>query len=435
MNRSGTQGAARLRGLPVWFACAGLVLIFTVPPDLLELVGFSYSTPSGSPLEKVHPGTDLVLLALALASIQGGNPLTYLWRQAQRFPGAVALLAVTTLLLLYLIKVQRAPFTPLIDTFVLPAFLLPLLVDLPDGARRWIERGLHLFLAFNAALGIVEFATQWRLIPVSFDGIPVTTEMEWRAAGLLGHPLASAATAGMYAIILAMGCGTLSPAWLRWPATALQVASLAAFGGRTALVLTLLGLAVLILLRIARILRGQRFGRRSTLLVLLLMPLAVAGLVTLANAGYFDQLLLRFVDDNGSAKSRALIAEVFRHFSWQELWFGPDQEHVASVLHLEGIEVGVESFWLGLVVLCGLWMSAVFFVGFGAFMVEVMRRCDIRAVVPLGFFLVVVSTTISLSAKTASLAQFVAIVIILMPVAAERARSSSRATTAVLRSA
>ncbi len=122
-------------------------------------------------------------------------------------------------------------------------------------------------------------------------------------------------------------------------------------------------------------------------------------------SGFFDQLLLRFVDDNGSAKSRSIIFDVLRHFSWQELWLGPDQDHVASVLHLEGIEIGVESFWLGFVVLCGIWMSCLFFAAFAAFLVEVHRHADIRALVPLGFFLVVISTTVSLSAKSTSLAQ------------------------------
>ena len=435
MTRPTTERAVELRGAPVWFVCAGLLLIFLVPPGLLDLIGFGYSTPSGSALEKVHPGTLLVMLAVGLASIGAGNPLTYLVRQARRFPGVVTLLAATLLLLAYLMKVQRAPFTPLIDTFVLPALLLPLLVDLPASTKQVIERGLHLFLAFNAALGIVEFATEWRLIPVSYDGVAVTTEMEWRAAGLLGHPLASAATAGMYAIILAMGCGRALPAWLRMPAIALQVASLAAFGGRTALVLTLLGLFVLLLLRISRVLRGERFGRRTTLVVLLLVPVVVVAVVILFDTGYFDQLLLRFVDDNGSAKSRAIIADVFRHFSWQELWFGPDQEHVATVLHLEGIEVGVESFWLGFVVLCGLWMSGLFFVAFAVFIVDVMRRCDPRAMVPLAFFLVVVSTTISLSAKTTSLAQFIALVDIMMPASPERVRSARKVRAPALRPA
>ena len=134
---------------------------------------------------------------------------------------------------------------------------------------------------------------------------------------------------------------------------------------------------------------------------------------------------MRFVEDNGSARSRTIIFDIFSHLSWQELWLGPDQEHVASILHLEGIEVGVESFWLGFVVLCGLWMSSLFFIALAAFMVDVMRQADIRALVPLTFFTIVASTTISLSAKTTSLAQFVTMVVILMPATASRQRTEA----------
>lgn len=425
----------RLEGVPTWLVCAGLLLIFAAPGPLLDLLGLGYGNATGSPLGKVHPGTDLIVLALIVAAIRAGNPLRCLGDQARRFPGAVALLGATTLLLVYLVKVQRAPFTPLIDTFVLPALLLPLLVDLQPSGRSLVERALHLFLAFNAALGIVEFATGWRLIPMSFEGADVTTEMEWRAAGLLGHPLASASTAGMYAVILAMGFGRTLTGWLRGPAIALQLISLGAFGGRTALVLTILCLAVLGLLRLGSLLRGQRFDRRSTAIVLLLAPVIIAGLVLLIGGGFFDQLLLRFVEDNGSARSRAIVFDIFNHFSRQELWLGPDQEHLASILHLEGIEIGVESFWLGFVVLCGIWMSVLFFIAFGAFLADVLRRTDARALVPLGFFMVIISTTISLSAKSATLAQFMVMIVILMPAPARSVRAGRPAAASALRAA
>ncbi len=154
--------------------------------------------------------------------------------------------------------------------------------------RRLVERGLHVFLAFNAMLGIVEYVSDWRLIPMTSDGLEVTQDMEWRAAGLLGHPLASAATAGMYAVILAMGLGRALPSWLRGPAIALQFSSLAAFGGRTALVLTAVCLGLILLIRCRSLLRGRRFDRRSGAATLLLAMLLALGV-----DGFGDQRLLR----------------------------------------------------------------------------------------------------------------------------------------------
>lgn len=422
-DASGT-GAALLRGLPAWLVATGLLLIFTVPSALLDLLGFGYSTSTGSALEKVHPGTDLILLAFAITAARAGNPIRYLEAQGRRFPGLVAFLGATALLIVYFVKVQRSPFTPAIDTFVLPALLFPLLVDMPAATKTTLERGLHVFLAFNAALGIIEFLSGWRLIPPLVDPSPYLA-VEWRASGLLGHPLASAAAAGIYAIILAMGFGRAMPGWLRAPAIALQVVSLAAFGGRTSLVMTIVCLGALGLVQIGGILQGGRFQRRTAMTVLVLMPLMAIGLLALVNGGFFDQILDRFADDNGSAQSRAFILNIFHYLSWQELLFGPDQHHIATILHLEGIEVGIESFWLGFITQCGLLMALVFFIAIALFMVQVMQWTDPRAWVALLFYAVIVSTTISLSAKTTSLAQFITMMLILMPAAPRAARVSN----------
>ena len=415
------SGSALLRGLPSWLVVAGLVLIFTMPSSLLDLLGFGYSTSTGSALGKVHPGTDLIVVAFVITAARAGNPMRYVLAQGRRFPGLVAFLAATALLVAYFIKVQRSPFTPAIDTFILPALLFPMLVDLPSQTKTVVERSLQVFLAFNAALGIVEFLSGWRLIPPLVEPSPYLT-VDWRASGLLGHPLASAAAAGLYAVILAMGLGRSMPGWIRAPAIALQVVSLAAFGGRTSLVMTIACLGVLGLFQIGGILQGGRFQRRTAAWVLVLVPLTGIAVLALASGGFFDQVIDRFADDNGSAQSRAFILNIFHYLSWQEFLFGPDQHHIATILHLEGIEVGIESFWLGFITQCGLLMSAIFFIAIGLFLMEVLKRADPRAWVALLFYGMIVSTTISLSAKTTSLAQFITMVLILMPAAPLNAR-------------
>ena len=48
-------------------------------------------------------------------------------------------------------------------------------------------------------------------------------------------------------------------------------------------------------------------------------------------------------------------------------------------------------------------------------MAEVMRQADPRALVPLAFFIVIISGAISLASKSTMLDQFLACVVILMP--------------------
>ena len=415
---------AWLTGAPAILTCLGVLLLYCVPASLLDALGLSYGQASGSAIEKIHPGTDCVVLAFVLAALQTNDPARYLTRQARRFPGATAFLVCVVLVTIYLIRVVRAPFTPVIDTFVMPILLLPLLVDLPPGPKRIIACGFHVFMALNAVVGIIEFITDWRLFPLNLNGLDVTPDMEPRASGILGHPLASAAGAGMYLIILSLRFDAGLPRPLRWPAIALQAVSLGAFGGRTSLVMSYAFLAVVMLVEAGRIVGGRRFDRRRLGLGLLALPLVIAAAALLMQSGFFDVILLRFSDDNGSAHARAAMLDLFSYLSWQEILLGPDGDHMQTVLHLEGLEVGIESFWLGYILVCGLAMSLFFFAGFALFLIEIMRRVDPWAWVILAFFLVVISTTNSLATKSVSLGQFVAMVFILMPPRARVAAAS-----------
>lgn len=419
--------------LPTTLTLVAVLLLFVVPAPLLDVAGINYGTPSGAPWEKVHPGTDLIALAVVLAACRTGNPLSYLAARLRRFPGAAVLLAAVAFLVLYFVKIQQAPFTPAIDTFVMPPLLFFLLVDLSEKGKATIEIGLHVFLFVNAILGIVEFLSGWRLIPLSLNGLILTSEMEWRASGLLGHPLASSAMAGLYAVIIALGCGRALPKPARGPAMIFQLTALGAFGGRTALVLTAVSLAGVLAVKATGLLAGHRFDIRTLGFGLLMAPLFVVALFLVVGGGFFDQMFHRFVEDNGSAQSRAVILNLFSYLSWQDIVFGPNQNHVASLQHLEGIEVGVESFWFGLVLQCGLWLATLFFIALGAFMVHVMQQSDRRAIVPLVFFTLIISSSVSLSAKSTSLGQFIVLVMILMPAPARQpAQRSLQMTRATL---
>ncbi|MCW6508616.1 VpsF family polysaccharide biosynthesis protein [Lichenifustis flavocetrariae] len=410
-----------ISGWPAAATLAGILLTLLVPPGLLDILGLGYSTPIGAPWEKVHPGSDLILLGLAGAALQSGTPLAWVRSAIGRFPGMVVFLATTTFLIVYIITVQQAPFTPLIDTFLVPALLLPVLVDLDENWKDRLEALLHGFVAINAVLGIVEYVSGWRLIPLEIADGSGVTEAETRAVGFLGHPLASAAMAGLYAVVLMTGGGRRLPEGWRLPALGLQLVALAAFGGRTALVMTLLCLAVTSFVWTLRFLAGRQIDIRVAGLALLVVPLAVAALAALANSGFFDVILDRFVDDNGSAKARGIIFDLFAFMSWQDLLFGPARDYLDSLQHLLGIEVGIESFWLGFLFFYGVFPSFIFFVGLAGFTAEIMRRTRPLAWVSLAFFISIISTSISLSAKTTMLGQFVTVLLILMPRGAAQA--------------
>lgn len=414
---TGPDAARPVDGWPAAAVVTGMMLILMIPPSLLTVLGVNYATPNGGAWEKVHPGSDLILLGTAATALRGGTPLAWARQVAARFPGSLMLLAATAFLIVYLIGVLHVPFTPLIDTFVVPVVLFVALVDLAPRWRARLEVLLHLFLAGNAALGLVEFLTGWRLVPVDTDpgGATAMLADTTRAVGLLGHPLASAAMAGLYAVILMLGGGPRLPAAARLPAVGLQLMALAAFGGRTALVLTVVCASASALVGALRVLGGRRVDPRAVGLGLLLVPLGAAALVAVAGGGFFDTILDRFADDNGSASARHAIFDILPYLTGPELLWGPDPAHLLSLQHLVGIEVGIESFWLGFILTYGLLPSLAFFAAFGWFTAEVMRQADGRALVPLAFFLVIISGAISLASKSTMLEQFLASVLILLP--------------------
>ena len=120
--------------------------------------------------------------------------------------------------------------------------------------------------------------------------------------------------------------------------------------------------------------------------------------------GLFDQLLERFVNDNGSASARVYMFEVFRDLTWLDIMIGPDQEHVASLLRAQGVNFGIESFWIAFILSYGFIVSMVFFMGLFAFLYDVVRASALVALWPIFYFLTVSSTSVSLSAKGTDLA-------------------------------
>src|SRR5207237_601982 len=85
------------------------------------------------------------------------------------------------------------------------------------------ERLIHVLLAANAALALLEYAIGYRFFPFRFEGV----ELEWdmRSTGLSGHPLENAQLTSIYIMALLAGGGLSMPSVLRAPAVFLQLSA------------------------------------------------------------------------------------------------------------------------------------------------------------------------------------------------------------------
>ncbi|MBV9220601.1 MAG: VpsF family polysaccharide biosynthesis protein [Methylobacteriaceae bacterium] len=393
-------------------AFLAIAALFLISPHLLYRWGFTYESTGGSFAEKMHPGTWLAFAALIFWGLRRRSPLHTVDAALARHGGLAVFLLTWVLLLLYTIVVRHVPFTPLIDTFALPIALFLVLVDLSPVAKQRLALLLHLIMLANALLGLFEFETGFRLTPYVEEGVEITSD--WRSTALLGHPLVNAGITGAYVLVLAVGGGRDVPALLRPVLLVIQCAAMVAFGGRAALVFLLPLLAFIALTELARIARGRRVKLLHAALFAIVLPGAVAVTIGLIEAGFFDRLADRFVEDRGSAQARVVILKLLQEIPLEDLILGSDQARVATIQHLEGIEFGIESFWVNFSLLYGLGISLFFFFGLFCFCHDLVKATRTGAWVVLAFLFAIATTSVSLSAKTAQLGMIVALLMTML---------------------
>ncbi len=411
------------RDCAVMLVFASVVSIFLISDMALSAFGFSYGEVGGNFLEKVHPGTWLALGTLFAIACGRGNPFRVIDMIAA-YRGVAIFLVCWVALVAYAIFVSKAPFTPLIDTFFLPILLVVLIGWLSKDARRSLALALHAVLLVNALIGIYEYVANWRLTPFMIGGLELTTD--WRSTALLGHPLGNAAVMGSYIIALASGGGRDLPKIVRPACLGLALISMVAFGGRSSLVVALALLGVCGVGRALRVARGGKLDIATTSCLFLAAPFLGMLLYYAAQTGFFDLFVERFVDDKGSAKARVIMLNLFGMLSWQDLLLGPDQAYLGSLQALEGIEFGIESFWVGFIMTHGIIMALYFFAALGVFCRQLVVETRTATILPLIFYFIIASTAVSMSAKTTIFGMFVAIVLTMM----RRDEPLQRATSA-----
>ncbi len=389
-----------------------IILLFAVSPLLFDYAGLHYSIPGGNPLEKIHPGTLVLLVILALAIIRQGNPVAYLDTIIRHHKGTAFFALTWLLLLLYILLVRKLPFTPIIDSFFLPVMAFLAYLGMSSRRHRILALVLHGIIFLNALIGLYEFAAgSIRFIPHSaaarelFDG-------DWRSFALFGHPLTNATLTGAYLLVLAFGGGRDLSFFLRPVIFLTCLTSLIAFGGRTSLLLTIALLGLTALVRFGTVLAGRKLPLRSFAYSAIAIPLFIMGLAYLAETGFFSHLANRFANDDGSTLTRIQMFDILSRFSLKDLFFGPDLLLLKTFQNSE-ILSGFESFIIAFVLYYGLAVSTVFFAGLAAFCLDMMQELRRGALVPLLFFFAVTATSLSLGAKTPMFGMLVIMLMVL----------------------
>ena len=398
-------------------AIAGLVLlavvsIFTISTTMLTHWKIHYLSAGGNFYEKLHPATYLTILAFGLLLIRKADPIGELVRIFSAARLLLVYLFCWLCLLTQMIALQR-PFTVIIDTFLLPLLLVLMVWQLLPIQRRPVVWAVHAAILVNIVIGFYEYRSGHRLFPLTVGDVVVLGE--WRASALLGHPLTASGVVAAYVLALMFRPSICPSPVIRLPLIAFALASLMAFGGRTALVTVLMLICGAVFYQVLRLLRGGRLPLLVVVAAICVLFIAAAGIFMAFDLGFFDKMLLRFSSDKGSANARYATLDLLSHFSLRELVLGPNPIRVAAMQSTYGLKYGIENFWVSCIVQFGIVHTMLLTIGLGALFTEIVKRAHAAAWAILFLILIVAASSVSFSSKNIQLAQFVAMIVLLLP--------------------
>jgi hypothetical protein len=227
--------------------------------------------------------------------------------------------------------------------------------------------------------------------------------------------LSASGLIGAYTLCLMLRPSLCPWAALRYAVILFCLASLTVFGGRTALLMVLAAIAVLALRDIFRLVLGARLSLSLIIVSICALSVVFAGVLTAIELGVVDKMILRFSSDNGSAWSRLAALHLLGSFDWRELILGPDPSHASSLQTIAGLQLGVENFWIACVVQYGIVHTVLLTIGLACFFAEILKRSHPAARVLLLFIIIVAASSVSFSSKNTNLAEFVMLIVVLLP--------------------
>lgn len=385
-----------------------VVLLFGVSGGMLWLLGYNYDGLTGSPFTKIHPYSYLVVALFVRAAVLSGSPFGYCLHVVNRRPASALMVFVSLLLFVTIIARKEPGMAGVIDTFFIPALLVMLMADADEPTQARMETVLHVVMTLNAVLALGEFATKIQLFPYRFDGAPLVNDT--RSSALQGHPLENALITACYLLALLSG-GRFLPAGLKLLLIGLQSAALVTFGGRSAIVVTLILGGAYIFRLVLSTLRSGRVSLRGAAVGLLLLALVPVAVSWLAATGFFDALLERFVSDSGSANARVEMLAFFKAIPLRDLIIGPDTALVSSLRRTYGLESGIENPMLSMTLYHGAFMMLLMMIALGLFLYEVARHCQRGVWLPMIAFVILLNASESVAIKTTSVAKFVVVIL------------------------
>ena len=381
----------------------------------LMALGVPYGAPGGSILTKIHPATYLSVLAVIAWMVAVGGPGRFVGSVVIEHPSVAVFAIAVGVMLFHAVVVMKLSISPIVDTFVLPILMLSALTRLDERERERLEWIMHAIMIVDIALGIFEYLSGWRLTPMyDTDGVTVM-HYDWRSSALFGHPLSNAFHIGAYLVALACGATPRMHPILRLVLMGSAALSLVGFGGRTAMGLAYVMVAALAAIAALRTLLGGRFRLTHAAIGVGLVTIGAIGEVLFVDGGGADRFIDLLNEDHGSAQTRVSMFYVFGNLSWDQFLLWPDPSLIEQAQRDFALRIGIESSEVGLVAAYGLIPMLLFGVAISMFMRELVRITSPATWWTIAYFVVVMSASNGVAAKSTNFAIHIGMIFAIMP--------------------
>jgi hypothetical protein len=352
-----------------WWAVFAVFLQFVLTGNLLQAAGIM--TPI-----KVHPSSLIVLFCVIYLFLNGSVPLQVRFREA---PGLMLFVFGIPLLGLYSIVFNGYSGSMVyIESFWSAGLLTIALESVTDRKKRLMAKILIGLCLIDAGVGIYESLTYSNWFPMVLDPDLVSkatqTDVDFRANAFYPHPLtASLVTAMAIFLLYSMQLRFLTAG----PIFAVLLVALFAFGGRTALGVTLVasvGYAIYTLL--AGILK--RNLKLDFVLAIVFAAVVIPIFVTIivTETTIADRIMNTLYYDD-SAEVRATQWAILGRLSLRNWLFGISMVDLSALKYqigLGSIDTDIENFWLLTFLNLGMIAFIPFLCLFGGFLVHIARR-------------------------------------------------------------
>lgn len=297
---------------------------------LLEDLGVAYVSEGGSPIQKIHLYSYIILLSVGvLFSSQGlKNTLGSLGRFSNIW--LLSMLCLAFVILYGLAKYGTSGMAYLINTFLSPLLIFPLLARLDRKQLINIIKLIAYLILINSLIALVEYALQNRFVDVGFSSFSY-----FRSTALMTHPLNNALITVSVAILLCSQ--TRLPNFVYFGVTVL---ALFAFGGRASLAIFCFGTMAVGLPVMWRFLvqGGQVNKVKFALLVSLAYLSCIAFVGVLIGSGITERIVSKMYVDN-SAMARFDVFYLLEQLQPNEWLFGASQNLLLNIDIYIGISV------------------------------------------------------------------------------------------------